>query len=129
MRRTLGARGLSLIEVLFATALATTLAGLAVPITSSALDRIRTAAAARQVAAAIAMARIDAVKGSAANALRFEPDGSDYVFTMHVDGNGNGVRTAEIQSGIDATMCVFRRRRTEPRARRCDLGASSRSSM
>ena len=96
-----GAKGMSLLEVLFVTALAATLVGMAVPVTSTALDRIRTAAAARHVASAIATARIAAVKESTANALQFEADGDDYTFTPHADGNGNGVRTVDIRNGVD----------------------------
>jgi prepilin-type N-terminal cleavage/methylation domain-containing protein len=97
-------RGFSLLEVLFSLAIAATLVGIAVPVTSSAVDEIRTAAAARHLAGKILAARIDAVRRSSSLALRFEPDGDDYVITTHIDGNGNGVRTAEIRSGIDSTL-------------------------
>jgi Tfp pilus assembly protein FimT len=94
---------MSLIEVLLATALAATLAGIAVPLTSSALDDLRTAGAARHVASRISTARIDAVTRSATAAIRFEADDGDYVLTSVLDGNGNGVRTAEIRNGTDPT--------------------------
>jgi type II secretory pathway pseudopilin PulG len=92
---------MSLIEVLLATALAATLVGIAVPVTSSALDDLHTAGAARHVASRISAARIDAVTRSAAAAIRFEPVDGDYVFTSFLDGNGNGVRTADIRTGTD----------------------------
>ena len=92
---------MSLIEVLFATALAATLAGMAVPLIGGVLDGIRTAAAARHIASRIAAARVSAVATSAASGIRFEPDAADYIFTSHADGNGNGVRTADIRSGTD----------------------------
>jgi hypothetical protein len=95
------ARGVSLIEVLFGTALAATLVGIAVPATSGALDSIRTAGAARYIASRIATARINAVATSASAAVRFEPDGEDYAFTSYADGNGNGVRSADIRTGVD----------------------------
>ena len=109
------ARGFTLIELLFALALAVTLAGMSVPVSQSALDEIRGAAAARQLAERVALARLDAVRRSAAVALRFEPDGTDYKFTSHVDGNGNGVRTLEIANGVDLTLGhVERLRDTHP---------------
>ena len=85
-------------------ALAATLIGLSVPATQSAVDEIRAGAAARYVAERIAFARFEAVRRSSAFAYRFVPNGVDYRFTPHVDGNGNGVRTAEISSGVDITV-------------------------
>ena len=95
------AQGFSLLELLFTMAVGATLVAIAVPLAGSALDDIRAAGAARQVAARIGAARIDAVRRSTAVGIRFQPSGSDYVLTVHADGNGNGVRTAEIQSGVD----------------------------
>lgn len=97
-------RGVSLLEVLFSLAIAATLVGIAVPITTSAVDEIRTAAAARYLAGKISTVRFEAVRRSSSMALRFEPAGDDYAITTHLDGNGNGVRTAEIRSGVDATL-------------------------
>lgn len=96
--------GFSLLELLFAIALGATLTAIAVPLTTSAVDEIRTAGAARQLAASIAMARLEAVRRSTSMALRFVASGGDYVITTHADGNGNGVRTADILSGVDATL-------------------------
>ena len=47
------------------------------------------------------MARTYAVTRSANVALRFNRTGSDATFQMFVDGNGNGVRNADINSGVD----------------------------
>jgi hypothetical protein len=52
----------------------------------------------------MAMARTYAVTRSANVALRFNRDGSDATFQMFVDGNGNGVRNAEITSGVDLPL-------------------------
>jgi prepilin-type N-terminal cleavage/methylation domain-containing protein len=98
------AAGFSLLEVLFTVAISATLVGIAVPLTSGALDEIRTAGAARYMAGRISAARIDAVRRSTTVALRFEPTGGDYLITLHADGNGNGVRTMEIGSGVDLTL-------------------------
>ena len=93
--------GVSLVEVLFGMALAATLVGISVPLTSGALDSIRTAAAARHIAARIATARVNAVATSASAAVRFEAEAGDYVMTSYADGNGNGIRSADISDGID----------------------------
>jgi hypothetical protein len=73
-------------------------------LTSNALDEMRTAVAARYVAGRIAAARLDAVKRASAIALRFEPVGGDYLFAAYEDGNGNGVRTADIRAGVDRPL-------------------------
>jgi prepilin-type N-terminal cleavage/methylation domain-containing protein len=102
-------RGFSLLEVLLAVAIGATLVAMAVPVTTGAIDEIRTAGAARQVAAAIGAARFEAVRRGRAVALRFESDGDDYRVSPYADGNGNGVRTAEILTGVDRRIGqVFR---------------------
>ena len=103
--------GFTLTELLLTLAVAATLAGMAVPLASSTVDEIRTAAAARHLASRVAGARIDAVRRSAATALKFEAEGPDYRYTSHLDLNGNGVRTAEIRQGVDATLTAPERLR------------------
>jgi prepilin-type N-terminal cleavage/methylation domain-containing protein len=101
--------GLTLIELIFALSLTAVLAGIAVPVTDSALDEIRTAAAARHLAGRIANSRMDAVKRSRSVALRFAPSAGDYSFAPFTDGNGNGVRAADIRSGVDLPLGAAQR--------------------
>ena len=98
------ARGYSLVELLLVIALATVLAGVAVPITRGTVEELRAAGAARHLAAVVADARLDAVRRSSSVGLRFESAGGDYRFRAYLDGNGNGIRTAEITSGIDRPL-------------------------
>ena len=70
----------------------------------AALDDLHTGAAARYVAGVVLNDRMDALKRARSVALHFEPSGPDYVFEPFVDGNGNGVRTAEIRSGVDPSI-------------------------
>jgi hypothetical protein len=77
---------------------------MAVPIGLRTLDDFRTRSAARYLAARLADARIRAIKRSYVVGLRFQPAPADYLITTVVDGNGNGLRTAEIQHGIDRTV-------------------------
>ena len=97
-------RGLTLLELLFAMALGITLVAIAVPMTAAALEGLRAAGAARYVAGRIMRIRMDAVRASTAIALRFQPVGADYAFAPFADGNGNGVRTADILAGIDTQV-------------------------
>ena len=102
--RTPHVAGYTLIELVAVLAIAGTCITMAIPLTQSAVDEIRTAAAARHVAEQVAGARLDAVRRSAAVGFRFEASGVDYRFTTYVDGNANGLRTAEISSGVDRLL-------------------------
>lgn len=75
-----------------------------IPLVTTGLDEMRTGAAARYVASRITQARMDALQRSAAVALRFEAVGDDYAFATYVDGNSNGIRTADIGAGIDSAL-------------------------
>jgi type II secretory pathway pseudopilin PulG len=97
------ADGYSLIDMLAAIALIAVLAAVAVPTGLSHVEDHRLDGAARYIAALCATARSQAVRESAYVAIRFEPDAAsgDFAFRLYVDGNRNGVRTAEITSGVD----------------------------
>ncbi|OFW05985.1 MAG: hypothetical protein A3H96_00160 [Acidobacteria bacterium RIFCSPLOWO2_02_FULL_67_36] len=94
----------TLLELLFVMAITATVASVAVPLTSDAIDAQRTRMAARYFAARIAEARMQAVMRSASVGLKFEPGSPDYRFTSYLDGNHNGVRTADIRSGVDRPL-------------------------
>ena len=96
--------GLTLVELLFAVSLCAVLAGVALPVSSEAIDRLRTAGAARYLASQIASLRMDAIHRSRAVALRFESAIPDYQFGPCVDGDGNGVRTADLRRGTDKPL-------------------------
>jgi hypothetical protein len=100
-------RGMSLVEVLLALAIAMTVGAMTVAVTATAIDDMRTAVAARYIAGRIGSARIDAVRRGTAVALRFEAEDDDYMYAPHEDGNGNGVRSAEIRTGVDRPLVAF----------------------
>lgn len=97
-------RGMSLIELLFAVAITGTLAAVAIPVSASTVDEFRARSAARHVAQQIARLRAEAVKRSAFVGLRFVAAGSDYSYATYVDGNANGIRTADIIGGADPRL-------------------------
>ncbi len=90
-----------MLELLLSLAVATTMMAIAIPQTASAIDEARTAMAARYLEGRIMDARMHAVRRSARVALRFEPAGADYEIAEYLDGNGNGVRAADISAGVD----------------------------
>jgi hypothetical protein len=80
------------------------LAGIGVPAVLATVDRSRGAAAARYLAARMAWARARAVGRSTMVALYFEDDGRGTRFSIVEDGNGDGVRTADIEGRIDRVI-------------------------
>jgi prepilin-type N-terminal cleavage/methylation domain-containing protein len=100
--------GLTLIELRCVIALIAVLLGIAVPISGDALDELHTAAAARYLAGRITNGRLDAINRSRAVGLQFVASTPDYQFAPYVDGNGNGVRTADINAGLDPPVATPR---------------------
>jgi prepilin-type N-terminal cleavage/methylation domain-containing protein len=96
--------GFTILELLFALAIAGTLTTIAVPQGLRALDDFRTRAAARYLAQRLVDARLGAIKRSLAQGLRFEAAVPDYQITTVIDGNANGLRTADIQHGVDRPL-------------------------
>jgi type II secretory pathway pseudopilin PulG len=82
-------------------AISATLAAVAIPTSTTTIDEFRARSAARHVAQRIARLRADAVKRSSFVGLRFVATGTDYSYATYVDGNNNGIRTAEIAAGVD----------------------------
>ena len=98
------AAGFTVTELVFAMSLSLVLVGVALPVGGDALDDMRARGAARYLAGRIAASRLGAINRSNAIGLRFVPATPDYQFASYVDGNGNGIRTAEIQSGVDLAL-------------------------
>lgn len=115
--------GLTLLELLFGVSLMAVLLGIAVPLSDEAIDDLRTGAAARYLAGRITNGRLDAINRSRAVGLQFLASTPDYQFAPYVDGNGNGVRTADIRSGLDSPAGIPRQIGDDFRGVRFALGA------
>ena len=81
-----------------------TLAGVALSQVLSSVDHSRGHAAARYLAARLGLARSQAVARGVAVGLVFDEVPGGFAFTVFVDGNGSGIRTADIQAGIDVPI-------------------------
>ena len=84
--------------------ISTTLAGVAAVQLLAPIDHSRGYAAARYLGGRLGLLRTQAVARGTAMALRFDDGAGGITFSLFQDGNGNGVRTTEIQSGIDTLV-------------------------
>ena len=84
-----------------AAALVLVLSAMAMPRALAAVDHSKGLAAARFVAARMALARSQAVSRTATVALVFERGSRGIAFRVYEDGNRNGVRTIDISTRID----------------------------
>ena len=96
--------GYSILELMFGVTLSATLAGIAVPNVLASVDDTRAAGAVRYLSTKLHQARMEAVLRSRYVAFQFVADGTGYSYAAYVDGNGDGVRTRDIQNGVDPQM-------------------------
>ena len=62
--------------------------------------------AAGEVRAALFQARAQAIVRGRNVGVKFRRNGTEYEWALFVDGNGNGIRTAEITKGIDRPLGI-----------------------
>lgn len=65
---------------------------------------VRSAAA--QTSAAFLQARSQAIARARNVGIKFRKNGSRYEWALYVDGNGNGIRTADIEGGVDRSLGI-----------------------
>jgi type II secretory pathway pseudopilin PulG len=99
-----GARGMSVLELLAAVGVVGIASGIAFASFAPAASATREAGAARAFAMRVRQTRLEAIQRSAGVALHFDTSSAAPSFRAYVDGNGNGVRTREIASGIDPPL-------------------------
>lgn len=105
------ARGYSLLDVVFVAGLGITLTAVAIPQYLAGIDDFRASGAARYLSARLQRARMEAVMRSTSVAMKFAKTADGYIYTVYLDGNGNGVRTEDIQSGVDRRLNAAERLR------------------
>ena len=105
-----GESAYTLLELMFAIALSAVLGAIAVPSLASATDEVRAAGAVRYVATKLHQSRTEAISRSADVGWQFVVTGTGaYSYTPFLDGNGNGVRTRDIQQAVDLPLCPLER--------------------
>jgi type II secretory pathway pseudopilin PulG len=98
--------GYTSVELVIVAGLIATMSALTLPGMLSSIDDSRARGAARYIAGRLQRARMEAVTRSSNVALQFVQSADGYTFAMYVDGNANGVRTVDIQRGIDRQLLV-----------------------
>jgi prepilin-type N-terminal cleavage/methylation domain-containing protein len=97
-------RGFSFAELLVATGIVAVLALPAMARLDVGLGRVRAEAGARQVAAWLARSRAQALSSGRSAGVRFERTASVIRMERILDGNGNGLRTADLEAGVDRRL-------------------------
>jgi type II secretory pathway pseudopilin PulG len=92
-------RGATLVELLVAVVLVVVLTAMSVPITRSAVDAGRVRHAAGFVASRFRLARHQAIFGGRSVGVVFDVVAGQWTLRVCHDGNGNGIRRAEIVPG------------------------------
>ncbi|MGE3508814.1 MAG: GspH/FimT family pseudopilin [Vicinamibacterales bacterium] len=100
--------GFSLVELLFATGVAGVLSMAAIPAMRHAIDRHQTGGAVRLVQTTLQQARTLAVARGSTVAVRFVGHGDEVGFSVHVDGDRDGVSAADVVDGNDPLIIPVR---------------------
>ena len=99
--------GATLADALAVVAIASATAAAAAPSVKNLQGAVAIRSAASQVTAAFFRARAYAIARGVYVGLKFRRNGNSYEWTLYQDGNGNGIRTAEITRGVDRPVGVY----------------------
>jgi prepilin-type N-terminal cleavage/methylation domain-containing protein len=94
-------RGMTLIELLVTLTILALVAVVAAPPLFEATAALRVRMAAREVATTFHLARSFAVRHGANVGLRFRTDGERVSWTLYRDGDGDGLRSRDVDDGTD----------------------------
>jgi type II secretory pathway pseudopilin PulG len=94
----------SLVELVLCLGLVVLLGAVAAPGLMAGRDSVRADGAADYVSALLHGARMEALRRRASVAIRFETDEQGCALATYVDGDGNGVRSTDISSGVDTLL-------------------------
>ncbi len=96
-----GPAGWSLVELIVVIGVSLVVGAIAAAAFAPLGDAARALGAARALAAQIQRERLEAARTGRVCGFHFDADGSGIGFTRVIDGNGNGLRSADIADGID----------------------------
>lgn len=104
MSRPTRSAGFTLLELLAVLAVAAIVLGLGLPRLLGATSRLRVSMAAHEVAGVLRLTRLRAVRQNAHVALRFTTENGRVWWAVYADGDGDGVRTRDVRSGVDPEL-------------------------
>lgn len=110
IRRLVGndaARGASLVGVVLVLSVLATVVALATPGVMNLQASVSIRSAAGEVGIAMFRARSLAISSGRNVGLKFRKNGNRWEWTAYADGNGNGVRSADIASGVDRPVAAY----------------------
>lgn len=96
--------GTSTVDLLATLLVVASTASMALGVATANVEAARSMGAARYLASVLREARALAVTRSACVAVRVRTVATEDEIELFADGNGNGVRTADIQAGIDRSL-------------------------
>jgi prepilin-type N-terminal cleavage/methylation domain-containing protein len=97
-------RGFTLVELLAVLAILAMAVAVTLPAAATLRDGGRAAAGARTMATLLSAQRWKSVAARRTSGLQFRKVGSSWTWREVADGNGNGLRTAEIARGVDPVL-------------------------
>jgi Tfp pilus assembly protein FimT len=98
---TASARGATLLELLPVIALVALVSATTIPVVAGTMEHERVRIAAQFMAARLMHAQLEALRRGVFVAIRVNLGDRDASLQLFADGNGNGVRTADIEQGVD----------------------------
>jgi hypothetical protein len=96
-----GERGLTTVDLVMALAVIVLLGGLVMPATATVIDASRARHAAGFMATHFRLARLQALARTRTVGLVFDLVNGQWTFRVCSDGNGNGLRRADLAAGVD----------------------------
>jgi hypothetical protein len=99
-----GERGAALAQLLVALAVLGLAVGVSLPTVARAVRDNRLRAATREMVSAFRIARHRALAESGTRGLVFRRVGEDWSYTLHADGDGDGLRQQDVDRGIDPRL-------------------------
>jgi len=99
-------KGYTLAELLAVLAIVAMAVAVTLPAAAMLRDGGRAAAGARTMATILSAQRFKSVAGHRVRGLQFRKIGSTWSWREVADGNGNGLRTAEIARGVDPVLAA-----------------------
>jgi type II secretory pathway pseudopilin PulG len=101
LKRSHTEHGNSLAELVFALMVAGLLLGIVVPRVLAAAQRLSLRATALRIIGPMLLAQLDATGHSEEEGVKFAQTAEGWTVALYEDGNGNGIRNADIAAGID----------------------------